>query len=369
MTRAATWSDVLPTGGILDHILATVRIKNHSAQYSSATPMLKDHISKIEVKGDGMEPFKDYRGETCLAEYALAEGKLPPGTRDVMSANYQSQTFPILFGRKPFDGKYGFDLSGVSETRLDITNDFTTSDYDSTANIELDVDLWFLEDAPKPANYFQTYEKTAHTWTGASQSHLFDVPLKEKVRRMYLAAIDARTSATSAQSNKAWRNLRYLKYTYRTGADVVRDDDLYRSDQDCLWGYPDFVRTDALLEARSGYYFDTMICRPTGLSVTPAYSSDPGSAYSITVDQRAERFLAIRRSDQEGFQARMLAEGFGPLDHLCLHEDWPDEESRYLDPSARNKVEIEVGNSSSGGSSGTIAFILQVLKAQPVKTT
>jgi len=367
LTANTTFSEVLPTGGILDHIVATIRMKNNSAQYSSPEPLILDHVSKIEVKGDGKQPYKDYWGQTCLAEYALAHGRIAPGVLDVMSANYQTQSFPIMFGRRLFDGEFGLDLGKISETRLEITNDVQSDDYDG-ATLTLDVDLWFVSEAAKPIVHFlQTYQKSTHTWTANDQKKTFEVPTEDIVRRIYLGCKSARTSATGAQDNKAWRNIRYLKYTYKSGSMVLRDDDLYRSDQDNLWGYPDKIQTGGLLEARTDYYFDTMLCRPVDLAVVPAYSSDPGSTSDIVMDQRVERFLKFRRSAVAGNQARFMAAGYGPYDHLMIREDHIDDVDHYLKAGAddRKKVEIEVGNSSSGGSSGNIRFVLQSLRAQP----
>jgi hypothetical protein len=368
LTAGKTFSEPLPTGGVLDHALAIVRIKNNSAQYSSPEPLILDHITKIEVKGDGKQPFKSYWGQTCLAEYAFAHGRIAPGLLDVMSANYQTQAFPIMMGKRVFDGELGLDLGKPSEVRLEITNDFESDDYDGST-MTLDVDLYFVADPAKPiTNFLQTYEKTPHTWTAADQKKVFEVPTEDIVRRIYLGCESARTDPTGAQSNKAWRNLRYLKYTYQSGSQVIKDDDLYRQDQDVLWGYPDKIQTGGLLEARTGYYFDTMLCRPVDLSVVAAYSADPGSTSDIVMDQRVERFLAFRRSAVAGNQARFVAAGYGPYDHLMIREDHIDDVDHYLKAGAegKKKVEIEVGNSSSGGSSGTIRFVLQTLRAQPV---
>jgi hypothetical protein len=367
LSAGKTFSEPLPTGGILDHALAIVRIKNNSAQYSSPEPLILDHITKIEVKGDGKQPYKDYWGQTCLAEYAFAEGRIPPSMPDVMSANYQTQAFPIMFGKKILDGEMGLDLGKISEVRLEISNDFESDDWDG-AVMTLDVDLYFVADPVKPiTNFLQTYQKSTRTWTAADQKEVFDVPSEDIVRRIYLGCESARTSATGAQDNKAWRNLRYLKYTYQSGSQVLRDDDLYRHDQDVLWGYPYKISTEGLLEARADYYFDTMLCRPIELVVSPAYSADPGSDQAQCIDQRVERFLKFRRVTTAGMQARFAAAGYGPFDHLMIREDHIDDVDHYLKAGdvSRKKVEVEVGNSSSGGSSGTIRFILQSVRAQP----
>jgi hypothetical protein len=368
LTAGKTFSEPLPTGGVLDHALATIRIKNNSAQYSSPEPLILDHITKIEVKGDGKQPFKSYWGQTCLAEYAFAHGRIPPGLLDVMSANYQTQSFPIFFGKTVFDKELGLDLGKPSEVRLEVTNDFESDDYDGST-MTMDVDLYFVADPVKPiVNFLQTYEKTPHTWTAADQKKVFEVPTEDIVRRIYLGCESARTSTTGAQDNKAWRNLRYLKYTYQSGSQVIKDDDLYRHDQDVLWGYPDKIATEGLLEARQDLYFDTLLCRPVELVVCSAYSAAPGSDQSLTVDQRVERFLKFRKVTTDGNQARFSAAGYGPYDHLMIREDHVDDVDHYLKAGAegRKKVEIEVGNSSSGGSSGTIRFVLQTLRAQPV---
>jgi len=365
MTRAATWSDTLPASGFLDHIICRVRTKNASAQYDVAKIMQFDHLTKFKVKAGGMDPFVDLWGPSVLATYCLNSGVMFPGVLDVMSANYTLLEYIICFGRKPFDGRMALNLAKVPETRLDITNDFLTTEYDSTANIELDVDLWFLEDPPTtPIGFIQSYEHSYKTWTANSQKHKFKVPPLDRVRRILFGCESYRSSGTGAQSDKTWRNLRYLKYTQRSGKVVLRDDDLYRSDQDDLWGYPDELETYGLGEARTGYTFDTMLARPRQVVAVPSYSADPGATSDIVIDQRVERWLTMRRSAGAGNQFRWTAKGYGILDHLCIHEDDPDDPSRYIDPNALKDVEVEVGNSLSGGSSGTIRFVLQTFKTQ-----
>lgn len=363
ITEGTTFSEALPKSGILNAIMLTVRIYNNAAHYDVVKPHIWDHLSKIVVKADGVESMKDIWGQTLLAEWAIQYGRLPPGFIDLMSSNYQTLCFPILFGRYFKDPMFGLDLSKFGEVRLEVTNDFVVGDLQATKNIWYDIDLWIQEDAPAPEKYIGTSQISSHTWTGNDQEHTFKVPKKYKVRRIFLGCESFRSSATGAQGNKAWRNLRYLKYTYKTGKIVLLDkDDLYRSDQDNLWGFPDWVEILLNAEPRTGYTMDVGLCRPAILNATPSYSSDPGSDLELCVDQRSERLLTWRRADN-GYQARVYAAGYGVMDHLCIHEDKPDEELGYLDPDAQADVEALVGNSSSGGSSGTIRFITQVLRS------
>jgi len=337
-------------------------VYNSSAHYDRLKPHIWDHISKVVVKADGVESFKDVWGQTLLAEYAVQYGKLPPGYIDLMSANYQTLTFPILFGRKFLDGKFGLDLSKFGETRLEITNDWVTADLQATQNIWYDVDLWFLEKAPPPAYFLGASQIASHTWTGNSQEHTFKVPTAKKVRRIFLGCESFRTSATGAQTNKAWRNLRYLKYSYLNGGLVLRDlDDLYRSDQDQLWGYPDEVQVEMNVEPRDGYTVDVGLCRPRAVVVTASYSADVGDLAAICFDQRMEKVLTWRHC-ADGYQGRLVAKGYGAMDHVCIHEDNPDDVEGYLDPKAMADVEVKVGNSSSGGSTGIIRFVTEHLR-------
>jgi len=363
ITQSATFSEALPSDGILDSILVTVRIYNNSAAYDVIKQHIWDHITKIVVKADGVQSFKDIWGQTCLAEYGVEYGRLPPGYIDVMSSNYQTLVFPILFGRRWKDGALGLDLSQYGETRLEITNDWVTAELQAANNIWYDIDLWFLEDAPKPTHFIGTSQISTHTWTGNSQEKTFKVPTKYPVRRIFLGCESFRSAATDVQSNKAWRNLETLKYTYKSGSIVLIDrDDLYRTDQDALWGFPDMVEVLLNAEPRTGYTLDLGLCRPLVFIATPSYSGDPGSDIPLVVDQRMERVLKWRRASS-GYQARVFAKGCGVMDHFCLHEDKPDDPSGYLDPSAKADVEVLVGNAASGGSSGIIRFITQHLRA------
>jgi len=360
-TNDTTFSEALPSSGILDAILVKVRVQNASAMYDRPERLISDHISSIVVKADGVSSFKDILGQTNLAEYAIEYGSLPPCFIDEMSANYQLMTFPIMFGRRFNDGKFGLDLSRYGETRLEVTNDYASADLQSTTSIFYDIDLYFMEDGPTPPNFIGTSQISSHTWTAASQEQTFKVPTKFKVRRIIFSAFDPMTSATSAPSNKTHRNLRYLKYTYKSGGVILADDDLFRNDQDALWGFPDFLTVSKHVEPRSTYYTDTMIGRPTGIALTPAYSSDPGADLEVAIDQRMEQHMVYRRADA-GYQGILLASGFGPLGHLCLHEDVPDDLEGYLNPETEKDVEIKIGNSTSGATSGTVRFITEHIR-------
>lgn len=362
LTEATTFDEALPKAGILDFIMATVRIYNASAMYDRVKPNIWDHISSIVVKADGVEAPYDVWGQTCLAAYGVQYGKMPPGFIDTMSSMYQTLCFPIMFGRKLWDGQFGLDLSKYGECRLQITNDFATADLQATKNIWLDVDLWFNDRAAKPTKYIGTNQISSKTWTAVNQEHTFKVPTKYPVRRIFLGCESFRSSATGAQSNKAWRTLKYLTYSYKGGQQVFRNkDDLKRSDQDNLWGYPDLVEVMKHVEPRTGYTEDVGLCRPNMYLVVPSYESDPGSDLEITLDQRMERLLTYRRADN-GYYGRLLAKGYGIMDHICIHEDQPDEELGYLDPKLNADVEVKVGNASDGGSSGIIRFITQTLR-------
>jgi len=360
--EGTTFSEELPSAGILDAILLTVRIYNAAAAYDVVKPNIWDHITKIVVKGDGFDNLFDAWGQTVLAQYGVTHKKLPPGFIDTMSSNYQTLVFPIMFGRKIQDGAMGLDLSKYGTVHLEVTQDWATADLQATKSIWYDVDLWYLEDTAKPGQFISTNQIDSHTWTANDQEFAFKVPKKRKVRRMYLGCESYRTSATGSQGNKAWRNLRYLTYTYKSGGLVLRDrDDLYRSDQDNLWGYPDWCEVYKNVEPRTGYTEDVGLCRPVVVNATPSYSADPGSDLELTLDQRMERLQTWRRADA-GFQGRLYAAGYGVMDHLCIHEDLVDSPESYLDPDAKADVEVKVGNSTSGGTTGTIRFITETLR-------
>lgn len=362
ITEGTTFSEALPENGILSHILVHVWKYNNNNMYDRPKRMIHDHLTKIVVKANGVENFKDVWGPTAIAEYMLQYKKLPPSIIDEMSGNYQRECIPIMFGRYLGDKQYGLDLSKFGETRLEITNDFALADLQATTNIYYDIDMYFWERLAAPPNFIGSSQISSHTWNGNSQEHTFKVPKKFKVRRILLGCESNPTDGTSAPADRSHDSLKYLKYTYKTGSLVHFDDDLFRNDQDPMWGYPDFVTVEKLVEPRTSYRVDTMIDRPISVQVTPAYSADPGEVTPITFCQFVDRWATYRRA-VAGYQGRLLATGYGALSHKCIHEDEPDDETGWLDPDVEADVEVKCGNRSSDGDTGTIRFITQHLRA------
>lgn len=359
ITENTTFSEPLPSSGILLGIMLRARVKNASPMYSINKNWIHDHITDLVVKADGVESFKDIWGPTCVAEWMLQYGRQPPGFCDHRSSGYQTECFPIMFGRHWLDPKFALDLSKYGETRLEITNDFSTTYIEATKNIWYDIDLWFLEDAPAPENMIATSQISSHTWTANSQEKTFKVPTKYKVRRILLGVDSYPSDGTGAPSYKHHRVLRYLKYYYKTKGLVLRDDDFFRDDQDSLWGFPDYATVAWMIStyADNTYYVDTLLTRPIKALATVRYSEDPGDTQPTAIDQRMERYWILRAVSAKPTQ--LHAEGYGPLSHLCLHEDEPDDLPGYLDPKDLADVEAVVGNSTSGAAGGTIRFITQ----------
>lgn len=359
ITEDTTFSEALPSAGLLAAIMLRVRVKNASPMYSINKNWIHDHLTKLVVKADGVESFKDIWGPTCVAEWMLEYGRLPPGFADHRSSGYQTECFPIMFGRRWGDPEFALDLSKFGETRLEITNDFSTTYIEATKNIWFDIDLHFLVNTPTPPNMLATSQISSHTWTAVSQEHTFKVPTKRKVRRILLGADSYPSDGTGSPSYKHHRVLRYLKYYYETKGIILKDDDFFRDDQDSLWGFPDYAKVSWLAStyADDTYAVDTLLTRPVKGLATVRYSTDPGDTQPTAIDQRMERFWMLRAIP--GVPVQLDAEGYGPLSHLCLHEDKPDNLAGYLDPKLKADVEAVVGNSSSGSAGGTIRFITQ----------
>jgi len=294
-TNDTTFSEALPESGVLLGIMLGIRVQNSSAQYDRPKRNIHDLIESIIVKEAGIKSFKDVWGPTVIAEWLLQYGKLPPSFIDQMSANYSFESFPIMFGRYWLDPLFGLDLSKHNEVRLEVKNVFASADLQSTTSIFYDVDYYFLEEGIAPANFISTSQIKSHTWTGNSQEETFKVPKDHKVRRILIGCESYPSSGTGGPSNKCHRNARHLKYMYKTGKDIIMDDDLYRHDQYQPWGFPDFAEIIQNVEPRVGYTIDSMLGRPTVAQIQPSYSADPGADYPCVLDQRMERWLTVRR--------------------------------------------------------------------------
>ena len=156
LTLASTYTKQLPESGLLDNIDLFFKIINASSVVNGAPMSMHHHITKIEVVGDTDKTLFSLTGEEAIAKAYRKMKALPQNLRTEIGSATQSQTIPIFFGRKPYDGEYALDLSKWDKVELSITNDFSSTYF---ASHTVDVKLTTIEDASRiPSKFMKQWE-------------------------------------------------------------------------------------------------------------------------------------------------------------------------------------------------------------------
>ena len=156
LSLATTYTKQLPESGLLDNIDLFFKIINASSVINGAPMNIHHHITKIEVVGNNDKTLLSLTGEEAIAKAYRKMGALPQNLRTEIGNVTQSQTIPLFFGRRPFDGGYALDLSKWDKVELSITNDFSSTFFGSHT---VDLKLTTIEDPVRvPTKFMKQWE-------------------------------------------------------------------------------------------------------------------------------------------------------------------------------------------------------------------
>jgi len=156
LSLATTYTKQLPESGLLDNIDLFFKIINASSVINGAPMNIHHHITKIEVLGNTDKVLLSMTGEEAIAKAYRKMHAMPQNLRTEIGGVTQSQTIPLFFGRKPYDGEYALDLSKWDKVELSITNDFSSTYFGSHT---VDIKLATIEDAATaPPKFMKQWE-------------------------------------------------------------------------------------------------------------------------------------------------------------------------------------------------------------------
>jgi len=156
LSLATTYTKELPESGLIDNIDLFFKIINASSVIDGAPMNIHHHITKIEVIGNNDKTIMSMTGEEAIAKAYRKMRMMPQNMRTEIGNATQSQTIPLFFGRKPYDGEYALDLSKWDKVELSITNDFSSTYFGSHT---VDIKLTTMEDiSMSPAKYMKQWE-------------------------------------------------------------------------------------------------------------------------------------------------------------------------------------------------------------------
>ena len=156
LSLATTYTKQLPESGLVDNIDLFFKIINASSVINGAPMNIHHHITKIEVVGNNDKTLLSLTGEDAIAKAYRKMGALPQNMRTELGGSTQSQSIPLFFGRKPYDGEYALDLSKWDKVELSITNDFSSTYFGSHT---LDLKLTTIEEPRTiPTKFMKQWE-------------------------------------------------------------------------------------------------------------------------------------------------------------------------------------------------------------------
>lgn len=130
MTRNSTYRILLPEQGLLSSLLLRLQA-NCTSGATLADPLwrIQDHISLIEVIGNGATVIKSFTFKHAAFLNWLHQGVVPPANWRNYATNTQREYVQLLFGNKHKSLTHGLDLGKWDSVELRVTNTATATYY------------------------------------------------------------------------------------------------------------------------------------------------------------------------------------------------------------------------------------------------
>lgn len=360
ITAAKTDEFELPESGLVAALMVTMNWKN-SGTHNNLKPYPHDNITKIEVLGDGTEQIKEYSGNQCQAHFVADHGFMPEGKLSSYGARDQSEEFMIYFGTHLFkNGKFDpdrehlFDLEQFKDVKLEVTNDATSTNFD-TSDLTMDLDILTLQEAPAvPAKYMKTYEFKNFTPEKDAWNKVITLPTRDKIRRIMAVMVRDRASVTDGHTCKLYELIKEYKLMYKEGSIVVLEEELTSDHRTHRPTQLQRCRTHGECGDTLGRYLDTMLGRQYSTVVSPAYQTAPSAACGLCLDNHNYRLREIIYTTSGAEQYNWMAEGIMFLDSLILDDYTIFGEAEWYDPEKRKPGQIEFTGTKDDGSIGIV---------------
>lgn len=339
ITFADTTTIDLPESGLLSAIICHIRGKNASAVQNAKLPRLIDHITKIEVTDGGTRTMQSLTGYEQRANNFYRMGSIPPEQAILYGNKSQWTSFAVLFGRKPFDTKYIFDLGKWDDVDLEITNDITTS-YFQTDEVNIDVDLILAHDMPTvPAEYIKSYEWKKEVADKDADWIDVKIPTTDLIRRMMFMAepdLDDNGGAVADPISDSYTfQLTYKEYTEQIYDH--RPKDLLRTNV-AQFGVPvtslrGGMSTTIRLDTQLAYVHSAQVAHTGDTDVTAGIEG---------LEDSNDRYQKFRTVATGGDIIDLLTRGMGYMHTWVIPYDLEEDPAMFLNPAKGAKGPVHV---------------------------
>jgi len=348
LTAAKLDSFDIPEAGIIDAIVPLIKTKSSSANHQEMDPYQFAHLTAIELIANGKTPLFSLTGDQLLARYFHDHGRLPASKIDGYGSTESYIRYPMYFGRHLYDPDYGLDASKWSDLKLKITNDATSTNFD-TSELYIDVDIIYHEDQPAvPSKYMLPYEYEAYTPESDTASKRVELPDRKPMRKVWITMDRDRDSGTGKYNCHPYQLVNKLKLLYKSRVLTIFDEEYSRFD---YFNYQDIDRP-GFVSVRfyfggTDHYLDQIFAYPLSTSIT-VQEQVAATDELVVFDHRMER-LAKPRGVTGTPQISALIYGWGILDSFMVQDMTKLGEPNYLDPVKVKPAQLEFVSTKDDG--------------------
>jgi len=339
ITFADTTTIDLPESGLLSAIICHVRGKNASAIQGAKLPRLIDHLTKIEITDGGTRTMQSLTGYEQKANNFYRMGAVPPEQAILYGNKSQWTSFAILFGRKPYDPKYMFDLAQWDDVDLEITNDITTSFFQAN-EVNIDIDLILAKEmAAVPAEYIKSYEWKKEVADKDTDWINVKIPTRDMIRRLMFMPephLDENGGAVADPFSDSYT----FQLTFKEYSEQVYDHrpkDMERNNvaqfgvpRTSLRGLPS---TTIRLDTQLGYVHSAQVSHTGDSAVTAGIES---------LEDENGRFQKFRTLPTGGDIMDLKTSGMGYMHTFVVPFDLEDDPALFLNPAKGAKGPVHV---------------------------
>jgi len=357
MTNASTYILDLPKSGLLSALQLRLNATRDATWLGTGnTWRMIEHITKIEIIGNGSTVIKSLTGMQAAALNFFDQGALPPSRWRNYATEYVEDVVVINFGRKFGDMEIGLDLSRWNSIELKITNDAAATVMDSMA---VSIMGYFWRDVN--AGSFQGYMRTEEwrNWTTVqAEVKYLEMPTEHKIRRIVLQALPPRDATTHLEDTNMVNLMYDVELALKTGQVRVFKGQLFELMM------RDYYRHGPVMFAMQPY-FQADKGFKTGVGYHLGYSNGLGArdgaiATVLTTIGSAETSATLNPESYEGdHPINLMVYGMAPHQCVTIPFDYDPSPASWLDTQEQNVVKLDITTRDAAtAAGGTNAVIL-----------
>lgn len=314
---------------------------------SSSTPTAHPAkmITRIELV-DGSDVLTSLTGIQAQALFYWQTGELPFNCNEFENDIECCATFPIMFGRFPWDRKFALNPSNYDNLQLKITHNKALGGSAPDAGT-LCINAYTFDDPmPTPEAFFMAKEQFSYTLT-ASATQRIVCPLDYPYRILMPMSYETTYAFNTQFSTFSW----YADNKRKTFLDAISATELAK-----IHPHMDLVEEDfaGLGTGSAVSYYQASTYEGYGVGVGRSASQS-----TLIVGQPSGPRIQVTNDSSESFAVHET--GYFPFGsiNLCLH-DLQDPES-WFDPTPYGSVILDI--TAGSGASGTIYNVLQQVRS------